>query len=303
MAGKFKMYVDPFEVQVAKNIDFTDDLLKPVFARKDDWEHRANGKGRWWEYTDGTWLFLQNLEEHTSKAAGKRPASTYWVGSACRARTDELPQQVTKHGVSPLSIAIEDGGVLAHVAFLWEPERKLLWLQREREVGRTALMAYLRSQSGVAAGAIPIFETDAPAQAMKMKDVKKIDVTYIVGNQDAKPKGFFKTLKQLEGYGAATIEIKITPSRGNYLDAGAREVVKDIAGEVIGKTGTVQKAQIWGDLSKEDENVLVDLLRERSDYSTEVDKDKTSDPERLMRAVRNVWIAHRDDITVVKSPT
>lgn len=298
MASQFDMKVDPFAVQVAKEMDFTTNVLELIFAQRDDWENRATSKrGRWGEYSDGTWLFLQHLSKHSTRASGSSPATEYWLGSACRARTVDLPQQVTKDGVSPLDID-DDGGVIEHVAFLWEPKRKILWLQREASVGRTALAHYLRNQSGVTVGLVPIFKSDAPQQAKKMKEVKKIDVTYLVGEAKPKAKGFFKVVRELEEYGAARIEIKITPARGAYLDPSAREAVSEIADEVIANTRTVTKAKVWGDLDKAAENVLVDLLKARSEFSTKVDTSKSKDPQRLMKAVKNIWVTHRDDIAV-----
>lgn len=291
-----QLIADPFQIQVKKDVDFTVDVLERVFAMSDDWDNKNNSGSRWLDYSD-SWLFLDNLKRHRTQDKRGRATQDYFLGSLLRARTEELPVQVGRNGVSPLQIP-SDEGIGEHLAFLWDPERSMLWLQRERNVGRIALMYYLRSLSGNAAGIIPVFQSDAPARAKKVKDVKRIEFTYLIAEQSHSPRGFFSFINKLEGYGAARIEVRVKPVRGAYLDPSARQAVREIAEEVEQGTGIVEKAKVWGDISDDEANVFIDLLRQRGEFTTGISRQKSRDPGRLMQAVRNIWLTHRDEVEV-----
>ena len=283
---------DPFSVTVTNDVDFTDGVLKPLFARSFKWVEKGQKDNRWGEYSE-SWVLLHHLQHHQAKSTVRE----HYVGSFFRAKVKDLPSRVEDGGISPLDV---DGlnGLGEHVAFAWDPEKAILWLQRDKTIGKFVVEQHLRERIGSTVTLDHIFKGDAPKRARSLGIVNTFEFAYEVGVDDVADLGPLAFLADTKKYGWGRVEVKFTRVRGSHLKPAAKELVKDIANRVEDGAEYITKAKVGGQLAKEDEAELINLLKGRGDYKVNVASSKFSDPQRLMGAVRQIWLSNRDKVEV-----
>lgn len=241
---------------------------------------------RWFDLGDG-WLVLDRLDY----TGGKLPR---WEGAIQRTLIHEHPNRSgPKVGTNPLNLP-DDEGLGSHVAFLYDVNAKLLWLQRDRSiVGRIYLGDYLRSMTNTTFSMVARLRTDSLKRARKMKTIRIIDFAYLTeGHQ--RPKGKLgRMLDKLSGYGAARIEIRLSPKRGDTLDPSAVDAVTDLLDAYEEDSERIGKAQIIGRQNPNLDDEFIDLIRDRMQFGETIAAHRSRDADRLINAVRSVWSANR----------
>jgi hypothetical protein len=261
--------------------DFAEEVMKPLFAIKDT--------QRWRQMADD-WFSV----DHLQRTAGATPR---WVGAIQRSRSNEHPQKSGPTvGTSPLNLR-DDEGVASHVAFLYDETKKLLWLQRDRSIiGKLDFSDYLRIMTNVSFGLTARLRDDSVARAKKLKRYRGIDFAF-VQQTDAKAKSkLAKLLSSFGHYGAYRIEVSLTPVRGGTLNPDAREVVNSLAESIEADDGEVTKAHIKGRIDEDDEDMLIDLIRDKQRFSIDIARARTRTAPRLMAAVERIWSDNRSRV-------
>lgn len=279
---------DPFDVQLANDQDFSTDVLQPL--AKLPLIHMDGQPSRWMDLGDG-WLVV----DHLDRIGGKYPR---WEGAIQRVFNNEHPNHSGPHRTTaPLKLDPADG-LGEHVAFLYDEESKLLWLQRDRRVcGKLYFGDYLRALVPVSFSLVIRLRTDALKRARKLNAVRGLSFAYLTRDSN-KPKGSIeKLLARFSGFGAARIEIKLTPVRGGTLDPSVKQVVADVASEIEDESDVIGKATVLGRMNEDDErDMFIDLLRDRAPMSFNIPANRTRDARRLIAAVREIWSDNRDKV-------
>lgn len=279
---------DPFDVQLADGETFADDVLKPLAALP-----LAYVKGRpsrWQDLGDG-WLVIDHLDQ----IGGKYPR---WEGAIQRVFNTEHPYHSGPNRKSqPLALGADEG-LGEHVAFLYDEETNLLWLQRDRRVcGKILFGDYLRELVPVSFSLVIRLRTDALKRARKLHKVRSFSFAYLTRDSN-RPKGSIEQLlARFSGFGAARIEIKLTPERGGTLNPSVKEVVQDVASEIEEESDVIGKATITGRMDEDDErDTFIDMIRDRIPMSVNIPANRTRDARRLIAAVRDIWSANRNKV-------
>lgn len=279
---------DPFDIQLADGQDFGTDVLQPL-ARL-PLKYTPGQPSRWLNLGDG-WLVVDRLDKVTTK-------HPRWEGTIQRVFNNEHPYESgPNHPSSPLNLSPETG-LGEHVAFLYDESSKLLWLQRDRRVcGKLLFGDYLRSMVPVSFSLVIRLRTDALKRARKLKVVRAISFAYLTRDSNNPQGSLEKLLAKFSGYGAARIEIKLTPQRRGALDPSSKQLITDVAAEIEDDPEAIGKATVSGRMSDDDESdTIIDMIRDRMSLSTNIAANRTRDAGRLIGAVRGIWSANRDKV-------
>jgi hypothetical protein len=281
---------DPFRIRVKHPDKTFGDLLSEIFALPADWN---GSKSRWL------------IHKNSKIAIDKLQAGTPIIGAALRARLTDLEKRVGRAGIADLDVE-SDGGLGKHVAFLWDAKREQLWFQRDaRALSINAFMDYVMILTDVAIDFRPVFHLDGVAKVMKMETIKSIEITLrdsIDGSSELEKSARVFELTELRrryGHGAR-ITVKITPPPRDYLGIEARRLARETAKLVESGAAEVKSAKVRGMLRKEDgdeeDSNLINLLKDRVQFSEEIPDEKFRQPEPLMKAIRKVWGLHHSEV-------
>jgi hypothetical protein len=220
------------------------------------------------------------------------------VGTIFMARTEDLQHVGGRAGIRLPNLK-DDEGLGKHIAFLWDKERDTLWVQRDQNsVGMTAFQDYMTNRSKCSITITPRLHADAFKRLNKLKYLKRIDITFSPMTDGRPVRGEDKSAL-LEFLGmpskldAATVEIRIKPSKGKFLGPRSHAFLKDAAKTLRDGSEDIRTAKIRGVTGYDDDNNAdwqnVDLLRDRMHFDTEIDSSRFRDPKTLMVAIRRVW--------------
>jgi hypothetical protein len=220
------------------------------------------------------------------------------VGTIFMAKNEDLQHVGGRAGIR-LPKLEEDEGLGKHIAFLWDKERDTLWVQRDQNsVGITAFQDYMSNRTKCSITITPRLHADAFKRLNKLKFLKRIDIAFSPMTHGG-PRGADGKSALLEFLGmpgrldAATIEIRIKPSRGKFLGPRSHAFLKDAARTLREGSKDIQTAKIRGVTGYDEDNNAdwqsVDLLRDRMHFETEIDSSRFRDPKTLMVAIKRVW--------------
>ncbi len=280
---------DPFRIRVKHPNKTFSDLLSEIFDRPDTW---GASRSRWVIHK-GSKIIIDKLN-----------VATPTVGAALRARLSDLEKRVGKAGIADLDVD-GDGGLGKHVAFLWDAKRNQLWFQRDRALTINAFMDYMMILTDVAIDFRAVFHLDSVAKVMKMETIKSVEIALrdsIDGSSELEGSARVFELTELRRrYGrGARITVKITPPPRDYLGIEARRLARETAKLVESGVAEVKSAKVRGMLRKEDgeeeDSNVINLLRDRVQFSEELPDEKIRQPEPLMKAIRKVWGMHNSEV-------
>lgn len=282
-----KIYVDPFRMYVSETVQFGA-LLDQIELKSMDWPDRGEPRSRWGEY-GSDWICIDNQNVH--------PRLGIVVGTAFRLRMDELALRGGAHGIQELNLKDEEG-LGEHVAFLWDSNTNLLWMQRDRwRMAIGVFCAHVRERTQQAVVADAVYRADTIKRVKKLAEVRKFEFRILTGeNLKGKKSGLLKYLTSIGEYGGATVEIRISPRRGKALDPSAVSAVQDMVMMIETEPDSVAKATVVGRESSDGGDVFLDLLRDRNEFAHEVPPARMRDPGKLMRAVKTVWETYKDQL-------
>lgn len=278
---------DPYDIELENGKDFATDVLAVIQALPRQYEDGE--PSRWWDIGDG-WLLVDHLE----RKGGQYPR---WEGTFLRVRNEDLPNRSGPRGITDLDLD-DDEGLGEHIAFLYDEKTNLLWFQRDKRiVGKLLCMDYLRKMSGTSFAHSMRLREDAVRRARRLKVVRRVELGYLTDDMRNATGPLAKGLRLLMGYGAARIDVILTPSRGGSLDPEVKDLVADLGEEVEQDTGRVDKAKIKGRYEEDEErDEVIDLLRDRLAMSVRISRERRRDPIRLIGAVREIWSENRTKV-------
>lgn len=262
------------------------EILEEVFGFDHDFERRGQPNNRWGANEDN-WIIIDRLQKGRKSIAG----------TAFHLRMDDLPVRGGRGGIRDLDL-LEDEGIGKHVAFLWDPEKQQFWVQRDRSaLSVGGVIGYLQDRVEERIMCKPVFGHDAVKRAMKLKRIKTItlDFTDSFDATAEKSAWFGDFVRIRKKYGAAHMEIRLVPARGDALDPAAQSLLSETATHIdSGGTG-VRKARVegWRTNDEDEELGFIDLLRDRADHLMEVRNDRVRNPEAMIANVRKVWLNSR----------
>ncbi|MDQ1446774.1 MAG: hypothetical protein QOI20_3238 [Acidimicrobiaceae bacterium] len=280
---------DPFDVQMTDEQEFGLNVMEPLSGLPLDYE--IGKPSRWQDLGDG-WLVIDRL----AQIAGKYPR---WEGAIQRVFNTEHPNEAgPNHPTQPLQLAAEKG-LGEHVAFLYDETSRLLWLQRDRRVcGKMHFTDYLRTMAAVSFSLAVRLRKDSVKRARKLRSVRRLEFAYLTQESHQAKGSLEELLAKFTGYGAARIEVTLTPVRGGTLNPSVKHLVDGLATEIDDKTGGVRKALVSGRMTadEDEDDTLIDMLRDRTPMSTSVAANRTRSADRLIAAVRSIWSNNRSKV-------
>lgn len=277
-------YVDPFKVVLAEDETETlGEMLNRIADLSDTFEDVDDPNSRWYQWGDD-WICLDDLELKAN----------YALGTMFRLRLKDLSLRGGANGISDLGLA-KDDGLGTHVAFLWDSATNIVWFQRDR-ASTTARMffKYIIDRAGKAVGNMPMLRADAIKRAKSFKLIKKLVVG--IRTDEAPKTGALATYLHRVGdrFGAARVVIEVAPNRGEFLDAAeARAVIPELEEMIGDDEDSVAKAHVIGRTAADDDDVFIDLLRDRNEFGRNLQDEKSRNPKALMQLVRLVWLDSR----------
>lgn len=287
---------DPYDVAAIDDeqteVDF-DRVLARIEKLPVDPPNGDPSASRWGAYFS-SWMVIDNIK------MGQPIHGTVFM-----AKNRDLALAGGPSGISPPRLK-EDQGLGKHVAFLWDKTASVLWFQRDRNaVGLTAFRDYVMSRTGMSVAITPRLHPDALARVARLKYVKRIEMTFsrrTEGHDAAAPRG--STIKEFldlrDRLDAATIEVKIKPSRGKVLGSGSRGLLRETADLLRQGFDGLRGAKVFGATEFNDEDEAdwqtVDLLRDKMHFEVELPVSRFREPTALMAAIKRLWHEHHSDI-------
>lgn len=272
---------DPYDVLMPKQ-NFSSDVLGVLDKmRLDD---------RWQDLGDG-WLCIDKLDY----VGGSAPR---WEGAIHRTWTLEHPHRSgPQFGVKPLNLP--DGqGIAEHIGFLYDVKREILWLQRDRRIcGKLFFGDYLRAMTATSFGLTLRTRQDGLKRLAGLHVFRSIELAFLTDElKKARTTGVSRWLRQAGSYGAARIEIKLTPLRRGTLDPSTKQVVEDLVATYSDNPDAVAKAKVKGRVDEDSEDDFIDLVRDRDYLATRIPSDKSRTAVRMIEAVRKIWSDNRGKV-------
>ena len=273
-----RISADPYDVVLADDADFVKSVLEPLDALPVNYV--AGQPSRWHQYGDD-WLAIDQLR----RVGGTSPR---WEGAIQRSFSNEHPYRSgPTAGTRPLGLPTGEG-VAEYVAFLYDESSRLLWLQRQRRVvGKGYFTDYLRALTGVTFSIAHRLRDDSVKRARKLAKIRHYEMSYLTDELKNAKGSLANLIRSWSHYGAYKITVKLTPVRGGTLNANAKRLV-DETGSEVEDGDAIAKAVIAG-IDENDEDRIIDLIRDKEKFSTMIPVSRSQDPARLVGAVRRIW--------------
>jgi hypothetical protein len=283
---------DPYDVQVLNALAHEADFGQVIAAieKLSPDENSPPNESRWGGYGNSQ-IAIDNLR--------KGPPI---VGTVFMAKNEDLSLVGGRRSGIKRPKLDDDEGMGKHIAFLWDQQRQILWVQRDRNsVGMTAFKDHLMDRTNFSLTITPRMHPNTLARMNKLKYLKRIDLTFSK-RHDGKESSSVGTTTLMEfldlrdRLDAATIEVTIKASKGKFLGAGSRGLLRDTAKQLREGFDELRGARVLGvtefDENEEGDWQTVDLLRDKMHFELELDRSRFREPKALMVAIKRLWDDH-----------
>lgn len=210
------------------------------------------------------------------------------------------PQQLLIQTVPWRRIPLDDEqGIAERTAFLYDCRRGILVLHAKREaVGASRIAGFcnqFRGRDIEPFSLNPILRPNAERKFRSMRRVRKIEVEYSRGAQDAMPnpdsstRSFVRGLADLEG---ETISVAVSAGRKRRNELSLDRVRDVVRTALTGREEVVHKLTVSG-TGAGDEALIIDLLEDRLRANVSISfRGRTPSYEQRRVAVRQAHSAH-----------
>lgn len=278
--------VDPYAVITDDKVDFGD-LLEEIFTFSDDFSGRNKAGNRWGKYGNN-WIIIDQLGEWRGNL----------IGTAFQARMRDLSMRGGANGISPLDLD-DDEGLGKHVAFLWDRKDEFLWFQRDRNALTIGQFSdYVCDRSNERLEVEAVLDSSTLARALAMDRIRTVEISVIGAGsgEDEQIPYVGDFLRMNRRYGSRRLNVSLKPERAGVLNTESRKLVKAITSS-LGRD-IIVKARITGYIKENpEEEVLLDLLRDRLRFRAQISDARYRDPERLIQSMKQIWLKHRKEIS------
>lgn len=216
-----------------------------------------------------------------------------------RVRKKDLGHIAGRSGTKPLIDKLaDDEGYSHHVAFLWDVKQEVLWFQRDRYVvGQEAFADYLRDRLDLPIAMKIILRSDAIERALKLETIKSFNFSFYPHDASEPSGDLAKFVEVAQQYGDIRVDIRLASKRAQTLPVKIKNLVRGVAGVVKRGDTSVASAKVEGRPAPDEDVSVVDLFKDRNEFSRNLSSERTRDPLRLIAAVRDIWSAQRDSIS------
>lgn len=197
----------------------------------------------------------------------------------------------------------DDQGIAERTAFLYDCDRGILVLHAKREAASASRVAgfcnYFRGRDVEPFSLSPILRPNAERKFRSMQRVRKIEVEYSRGAQQAMPnpdsstRSFVKGLADMEG---ETLFVAISAGRKRRSELSLERVREVVRTALTGREEVVRKLTVSG-TGAGDEALLIDLLEDRLRANVAISfRGRTPSYEQRRVAVRKAHSSHTTEL-------